>query len=123
PDAAPVPWRGGPAAAVPLRGRNHDGEAMESRSCDDRRSARAIPLGSVDPASPDAARRRTAPRRTTVPRTPRSRILSLTAGTAASAGLGMIPMHRLPRTVQGAYVLLPAALTTGLLLRALLRRD
>src|SRR5699024_9058953 len=63
------------------------------------------------------------PRRTTVPPTPRSRLVSLTAGTAASAGLGMIPLHRLPRAVRGGYVLLPAALTTGIMLRALYRRE
>ncbi len=58
-----------------------------------------------------------------MPRTPRSRLVPLAAGTAASAGLGMIPLHRLPRAVRGGYVLLPAALTTGIMLRALYRRD
>ena len=58
-----------------------------------------------------------------MPPTPRSRLVSLTAGTAASAGLGMIPLHRLPRAVRGGYVLLPAALTTGIMLRALYRRE
>lgn len=57
-----------------------------------------------------------------MPRNPRSRTLQIVAGTAATTGFGMIPLHRLPTVVQGGYVLLPAALTSGLLLRALLRR-
>lgn len=42
-----------------------------------------------------------------------TRILSLAVGTAAATGLGMIPVHRLPRPVRTGYVLLPAVLTTG----------
>ena len=56
-------------------------------------------------------------------RNPGSRTLEIMAGTAASAAVGMIPLHRLPTPVQGGYVLLPAALTSGLLLRAARRRD
>lgn len=48
-----------------------------------------------------------------MPHTPRSRIVSLAAGTALSTGIGMIPMHRLPRTVQIAYIVLPAAAGAG----------
>jgi hypothetical protein len=48
----------------------------------------------------------------------RTRILSLAVGTAAATGLGMIPVHRLPRPVRTGYVLLPAVLTTGVSLLA-----
>lgn len=48
----------------------------------------------------------------------RTRILSLTVGTAVATGLGMIPVHRLPRPVRTGYVLLPAMLTTGVSLLA-----
>ena len=56
-------------------------------------------------------------------RNPGSRTLEIVAGTAATTAVGMIPLHRLPKAVQGGYVLLPAALTSGLLLRAARRRD
>ena len=48
----------------------------------------------------------------------RIRILSLAVGTAAASGLGMIPVHRLPRPVRAGYVLLPAVLSTGVSLLA-----
>lgn len=48
----------------------------------------------------------------------RTRIASLAVGTAAATGLGMIPVHRLPRPVRAGYVLLPAMLTTGVSLLA-----
>ena len=48
----------------------------------------------------------------------RTRILSLAVGTAAATGLGMIPVHRLPRPVRTGYILLPAVLTTGVNLLA-----
>lgn len=48
----------------------------------------------------------------------RTRILSLAVGTAAATGLGMIPVHRLPRPVRTGYVLLPAVLTAGVTLLA-----
>lgn len=54
---------------------------------------------------------------------PGSRTLEIVAGTAVTTAVGMIPLHRLPKPVQGGYVLLPAALTSGLLLRAARRRD
>lgn len=38
--------------------------------------------------------------------------------TAATIGLGIIPMHRLPRAVQVGTVLAPGVLTTGILLTA-----
>lgn len=52
----------------------------------------------------------------------RSRIVSLVVGTAAASGLGMIPVHRLPRLVRAGYVVLPAVLTTGVSLLAQQRR-
>lgn len=48
----------------------------------------------------------------------RTRIVSLAIGTAAASGLGMIPVHRLPRPVRVGYVALPAVLTTGVSLLA-----
>lgn len=50
-------------------------------------------------------------------------ILRLTPGpivlrTVGATGLGAIPLHRLPRSVHIASVLAPAALTTGILVRA-----
>ncbi|MDN5900369.1 MAG: hypothetical protein L0H74_09910 [Brachybacterium sp.] len=56
-----------------------------------------------------------------MPRTTASRIIPHAVGTAASIGLGMIPLHRLPRAVRTGYVVLPAALTTGAALIALQR--
>ncbi|MFJ6042775.1 MULTISPECIES: hypothetical protein [Brachybacterium] len=53
-----------------------------------------------------------------MPQSQRSRILSLAVGTAAASGLGMIPVHRLPRPVRAGYVALPAVLTTGVSLLA-----
>jgi hypothetical protein len=54
-----------------------------------------------------------------VPQPQRSRIVPLAVGTAAASGLGMIPVHRLPRPVRAGYVLLPAVLTTGVSLLAM----
>ena len=53
-----------------------------------------------------------------MPRTPQSRIVSLAAGTAATTGIGMIPLHRLPRTVKISYIVLPAAFVAGVTLAA-----
>ena len=54
-----------------------------------------------------------------MPQPQRSRIVPLAVGTAAASGLGMIPVHRLPRPVRAGYVLLPAVLTTGVSLLAM----
>ncbi|MGO1286625.1 MAG: hypothetical protein ACTH0H_12430 [Brachybacterium sp.] len=53
-----------------------------------------------------------------MPKPSRSRVLSRATGTAVTIGVGMIPLHRLPRPVQTGYVVLPAAFTSGLLLLA-----
>ena len=53
-----------------------------------------------------------------MPQSQRSRFVSLAVGTAAASGLGMIPVHRLPRPVGAGYVVLPAVLTTGVSLLA-----
>lgn len=50
-----------------------------------------------------------------------SRLVPLAAGTAVSTGIGMIPVHRLPRTVQIAYIVLPAAVGAGVTAVALRR--
>lgn len=50
-----------------------------------------------------------------------SRILPLAVSTAASAGVGMIPLHRLPSALRTAYVVLPAAAGAGVVLAALRR--
>ena len=54
-------------------------------------------------------------------RTPQQRIISLTTGTVMATGLGMIPLHRLPRAVKTGYIVLPAALGAGAMLIALRR--
>ncbi|GAA1486058.1 hypothetical protein [Brachybacterium fresconis] len=46
-----------------------------------------------------------------MPAARRDQILPLAVGGAAAAALGMVPLHRLPRPVQVAYVLVPAVLT------------
>ena len=56
-----------------------------------------------------------------MPHTPRSRIVSLAAGTAAATGIGMIPAHRLPHSVQIGYVVLPAAVGAGVIFAAVRR--
>ena len=56
-------------------------------------------------------------------RTPQQRISSLTTGTVMATGLGMIPLHRLPRAVKTGYIVLPAALGAGAMLIALRRHD
>lgn len=56
-------------------------------------------------------------------RTPQRRIISLTTGTVMATGLGMIPLHRLPRAVKTGYIVLPAALGAGAMLIALRRHD
>ena len=56
-------------------------------------------------------------------RTPQQRIISLTTGTVMATGLGMIPLHRLPRAVKTGYIVLPAALGAGAMLLALRRHD
>lgn len=56
-----------------------------------------------------------------MPKPSRSRILSHAAGIAATIGVGMIPLHRLPRPVQTGYVVLPAAFTSAFVLLALQR--
>ena len=56
-------------------------------------------------------------------RTPQQRIISLTTGTVMATGLGMIPLHRLPRAVKTGYIVLPAALGAGAMLIALRRHD
>src|SRR5699024_9896656 len=83
----PGPGRGGAAGRSSVAGGRHG-------------SVAAVPHQPVP-------HRAAPPRRTTVPPTPRSRVVSLTAGTAAGAGLGMIPLPRLPGAVRGGYVLLP----------------
>lgn len=60
----------------------------------------------------------TAPGGPAVPHTPPSRIISLVAGTAVVTGVGMIPLHRLPRTVRISYIVLPAAFGAGATLAA-----
>ena len=50
-----------------------------------------------------------------------SRLLPHALGTAASTGVGMIPLHRLPRPVRTGYVVLPAAFVTGTMLLAMQR--
>lgn len=54
-------------------------------------------------------------------RTPPPRTISRATGAALTAGFGMIPLHRLPPAVRTAYVVLPAAFTTGVVLAALRR--
>lgn len=54
-------------------------------------------------------------------RTSRPNGLSFVLGTAAATGIGMIPLHRLPRPVRLGYVVLPAAFASGALLLALQR--
>lgn len=54
-------------------------------------------------------------------RTPQQRIISLTTGTVMATGLGMIPLHRLPRAMKIGYIVLPAAFGTGAMLLALRR--
>ena len=56
-------------------------------------------------------------------RTPQSRILSLASSAAFATGLGMIPLHRLPRPVKTGYIALPAVLGAGAAVAALCRRD
>lgn len=56
-------------------------------------------------------------------RTPQQRTISLTTGTVMATGLGMIPLHRLPRAVKTGYIVLPAALGAGTMLIALRRHD
>ena len=56
-----------------------------------------------------------------MPQTTASRILSHTVGLAASTGVGMIPLHRLPHAVRTGYIVLPAAFTAGVVLVALQR--
>ncbi|MDN5600865.1 MAG: hypothetical protein ACTHV2_05775 [Brachybacterium sp.] len=45
-------------------------------------------------------------------------LLSHAADLALSVGIGMIPLHRLPRPVQTGYVVLPGAFTSAILLLA-----
>ena len=47
-----------------------------------------------------------------------SRILTDAASTAVTIGVGMIPLHRLPRQVQTGYIVLPAAFTSAVMLLA-----
>ena len=56
-------------------------------------------------------------------RTPQQRIISLTTGTVMATGLGMIPLHRLPRAMKIGYIVMPAAFGTGAMLLALRRHD
>ena len=56
-------------------------------------------------------------------RTPQQRIISLTTGTVMATGLGMIPLHRLPRAMKIGYIVMPAALGAGAMLIALRRHD
>lgn len=56
-----------------------------------------------------------------MPRTPQSRIIPLVGSAALSTAVGMIPLHRLPRPVRTAYVVLPAAAGAGVVLAALRR--
>ena len=53
-----------------------------------------------------------------MPQSQCSRFVSLAVGTAAASGLGMIPVHRLPRPMRAGYVAFPAVLTTGVSLLA-----
>lgn len=57
-----------------------------------------------------------------MPRSTAARVLPDLVGTAAATGFGMIPLHRLPRSVRTAYVVLPAALTTGAVHLAMRRK-
>lgn len=50
-----------------------------------------------------------------------SRALPQVLGAAATIGLGMIPLHRLPRAVKTGYIVLPAAFVAGTVLFALQR--
>lgn len=45
-------------------------------------------------------------------------LLSHAADLALSVGIGMIPLHRLPRPVQAGYIVLPGAFTSAVLLLA-----
>ena len=45
-------------------------------------------------------------------------LLSHAADLALSVGIGMIPLHRLPRPVQTGYVVFPGAFTSAILLLA-----
>ena len=54
-----------------------------------------------------------------MPQLSRTRLVSLAAGTIVSTGVGMIPLHRLPRTVRTGYVVLPGLFLTGSLFLAL----
>lgn len=56
-----------------------------------------------------------------MPQLSRTRLVSLAAGTIVSTGVGMIPLHRLPRTVRTGYVVLPGLFLTGSLFLALRR--
>ena len=47
-----------------------------------------------------------------------SRILTDAASTTVTIGVGMIPLHRLPRPVQTGYIVLPAAFTSAFMLLA-----
>lgn len=58
-----------------------------------------------------------------MPRATAARFLPDLVGTATATGIGMIPLHRLPRSVRLAYVALPAALTTGTTLLAMRHRS
>lgn len=49
---------------------------------------------------------------------PRSRILAHAVSTSATVGVGMIPLHRLPRPVRTGYMVLPGVFTSALLLLA-----
>ncbi|HEX7351472.1 hypothetical protein [Brachybacterium sp.] len=55
-------------------------------------------------------------------RTPQSRIIPLAGSAVVSTAVGMIPLHRLPQPVRIAYIVLPAAVTGGIILAALHRR-
>lgn len=47
-----------------------------------------------------------------------SRILTHATSAAVTIGVGMIPLHRLPRPVQTGYIVLPAAFTSAVMLLA-----
>ncbi|MGO3208209.1 hypothetical protein ACT3SQ_07070 [Brachybacterium sp. AOP42-C2-15] len=49
---------------------------------------------------------------------PGSRILTHAVSTAVTIGVGMIPLHRLPRPVQTGYIVVPAAATSAIMLLA-----
>jgi len=56
-----------------------------------------------------------------MPQSTVSRALPRALGTAATIGLGMIPLHRLPWAVRAGYIVLPAAFVGGTVLLALQR--